>query len=467
LAESPTYCLISDGWSNVQKTSIVNYMISAPKPMFFKATAFKEERHTAENIAVGLENTMKEAGIDKFTAIITDNAPNMKTAWKILKQKYPKKIFLGCWAHGIHLWMKDIISIEWINNMLMQAKKLAIYFRNHQVALATLRRLQQEKYGKEIALILPCETRWGSSFSCIDHLCKTKLAIRSTIAEDHLNLEDETKILITNDIFWNNLEKLRNFLEPFAICIKKLEGDELLLSTVYLEYQQLKIHVRNNTDLSKSICDTIEKFGSNRWQNFLYNPVVIVAYKLDPRYHGNRLNSRQWDSIIEKEIIELVGEEYQDLVLTELAEYIGKLGGFASNHLWGDVTQKPVNWWNLMKGRYPILSDIAIRILSIPATSAASERNWSTFGFIHSKLRNRLHEKRVEKIVYLFWNLRILRALDKPITLDDWVGRVSQNKITDKTAEEIDVEFEFSDLDLQLYLDLEEELDKESNEFQD
>ena len=103
LAESPTYCLISDGWSNVQKTSIVNYMISAPKPMFFKATAFKEERHTAENIAVGLENTMKEAGIDKFTAIITDNAPNMKAAWKILKQKYPKKIFLGCWAHGIHL----------------------------------------------------------------------------------------------------------------------------------------------------------------------------------------------------------------------------------------------------------------------------------------------------------------------------------------------------------------------------
>ena len=120
-----------------------------------------------------------------------------------------------------------------------------------------------------------------------------------------------------------------------------------------------------------------------------------------------------------------------------------------------------------MKGRYPILSDIAIRILSIPATSAASERNWSTFGFIHSKLRNRLHEKRVEKIVYLFWNLRILRALDKPITLDDWIGRVSQNKITDKTAEEIDVESEFSDLDLQLYSDLEEELDKESNEFQD
>ena len=120
---------------------------------------------------------------------------------------------------------------------------------------------------------------------------------------------------------------------PFSICIKKLEGDESLLSTAYLEYQQLKIHVRNNNNLPKSICDAIEKFGSNRWQNFLYNPVVIVAYKLDPQYHGNRLNSRQWNPIIEKEIIQLVGEEYQDLVLMELAKYVGKSGGFAPSHL--------------------------------------------------------------------------------------------------------------------------------------
>ena len=98
-------------------------MISVSKLMFFKATAFKEERHTAENIAlVGLETTMKDAGINRFGAIITDNAPNMKAAWKILKQKYPKKIFLGCQAYGIHLWMKDIISIEWIKDIIEKAK---------------------------------------------------------------------------------------------------------------------------------------------------------------------------------------------------------------------------------------------------------------------------------------------------------------------------------------------------------
>ncbi|CAG8783629.1 5425_t:CDS:2, partial [Rhizophagus irregularis] len=55
------------------------------------------------------------------------------------------------------------------------------------------------------------------------------------------------------------------------------------------------------------------------------------------------------------EILSLVGEEYKDIVLTELAEYVRKTGSFAHSHLWGDVIQKSVNWWNLMKGRYPIL----------------------------------------------------------------------------------------------------------------
>ncbi len=78
-------------------------MIAVPKPIFFKAVAFKEERHTVENITMGLETTMQEAGIYKFTGIVTDNTPNMKAAWKILKQKYLEKIFLNCWIHGIHL----------------------------------------------------------------------------------------------------------------------------------------------------------------------------------------------------------------------------------------------------------------------------------------------------------------------------------------------------------------------------
>ena len=37
----------------------------------------------------------------------------------------------------------------------------------------------------------------------------------------------------------------------------------------------------------------------------------------------------------------------------------------------------------------------------MPASSAASERCFSTFGFVHSKLRNSLGPGKVEKLVYV------------------------------------------------------------------
>ncbi|CAG8754947.1 5378_t:CDS:2, partial [Rhizophagus irregularis] len=150
------------------------------------------------------------------------------------------------------------------------------------------------------------------AFTSKDQIILESLLIRAFTQRDHLNLDDRMKSLISSDTFWNDLGKIQNFLENFAIFIKKL-GDETFLSTAYLEYQQLKAHVRNNTDLPENIREEVEKFGTNRWQNFLYNPVVIVAYKLDPRYCGSQLNARIFDPIIEKEILSLVGEEYKDI----------------------------------------------------------------------------------------------------------------------------------------------------------
>ena len=43
----------------------------------------------------------------------------------------------------------------------------------------------------------------------------------------------------------------------------------------------------------------------------------------------------------------------------------------------------------------------------MPASSAAAERNWSAFSFVHSRLRNRLTPDKVEKLVYIFFNKKL------------------------------------------------------------
>ncbi|KAJ8576430.1 hypothetical protein ON010_g2780 [Phytophthora cinnamomi] len=44
-------------------------------------------------------------------------------------------------------------------------------------------------------------------------------------------------------------------------------------------------------------------------------------------------------------------------------------------------------------------------LLSIPTSSASSERSWSIHGFIHTKLRNRLTPERVNKLVFVYTNI--------------------------------------------------------------
>ncbi len=63
-----------------------------------------------------------------------------------------------------------------------------------------------------------------------------------------------------------------------------------------------------------------------------------------------------------------------------------------------------LQWWLADGTDWPLLQNLAQRVFSLPASSAASERNFSTFGFIHSKLRNRLDQEKVRKLVYIKTN---------------------------------------------------------------
>jgi hypothetical protein len=54
---------------------------------------------------------------------------------------------------------------------------------------------------------------------------------------------------------------------------------------------------------------------------------------------------------------------------------------------------------------WPAVQKIAVKIFSLATSSAASERNFSTFGFIHSKLGNSLSPKPEEKLVFIKTNM--------------------------------------------------------------
>jgi len=59
----------------------------------------------------------------------------------------------------------------------------------------------------------------------------------------------------------------------------------------------------------------------------------------------------------------------------------------------------PATWWGGLCRKSPLQST-AKRLLRIPPSSAAAERNFSSYSTIHTKKRNRLTADRSMKLVY-------------------------------------------------------------------
>ena len=61
----------------------------------------------------------------------------------------------------------------------------------------------------------------------------------------------------------------------------------------------------------------------------------------------------------------------------------------------------PLQFWMSDGNAWPELRKITVKLFSLATSTAASEKNFSTFGFIHSKLRNSLSRESVEKLVFI------------------------------------------------------------------
>ena len=108
----------------------------------------------------------------------------------------------------------------------------------------------------------------------------------------------------------------------------------------------------------------------------------------------------------------MISDDVADKVLAQLNLFHGKHGPFERTSLWNSSRSlTPLQWWGgMIKASVPELSAFATKVLSIPATSADAERNFSSFGFIHSKSRNRLSTEKATTSTFVFCNLRLSKV---------------------------------------------------------
>lgn len=163
--------------------------------------------------------------------------------------------------------------------------------------------------------------------------------------------------------------------------------------------------------------------------NQCITPLHLVAYQWHPKYRGVNLNADQDENA--SQWLHNVDPTY----LTSLLSFnIDDTTLYPKSLMMPSVRNslKPSKWWQVLEKKLEKANTVSVdtstlslptpefcrfmsKISSLPASSASVERLFSTFGRVHTKLRNRLGNEKVEKLVFCNQALR-----DQNSKFDDW-----------------------------------------------
>jgi hypothetical protein len=444
-----TVCIVTDGWSNVMNDPIVNFIASNSKfSLFLEAVPTYNQGHTAEWIASNIERVINAVEAEACGAC-TDNTSANKAAWKILEEKFPSMFFHGCVSHGLNLLIKDIFAptktngqypldypFDELSQFADQCRDIVKFFHNHHVPKANLEEMQKAAGIKK--LVKPAATRWGTIRACFLSILESEQQLHSIVTSrdfitgnrEQKDKRTELKRTITDPQFVALLKKSVSILDPIDALITYFQSDGVPVSEVFHAFQNtLPEKIRGVTGISLNERDYLLKLCQERFE-FMYGDGHGVAYILDPRYFGQGINDRQFRKNLEEFIITFpvddntpTSEERQATIYKELTDFLieAQLMKNGNKMAYKGVANKLItvaDYWLTTGRSWPTLQKIAAKVFNLVASSAASERNWSTFGFIHSKLRNSLHHEKVEKLVYVKTN----HALFNKIVQEDQEG---------------------------------------------
>jgi hypothetical protein len=85
---------------------------------------YTETHHTGQFLAAEIKTVLTKIGVKKFSAVVTDNAANVKLARELISKEYPRIINIRCIAHFINLITKSIIGSIF---RILLAKKIFIF----------------------------------------------------------------------------------------------------------------------------------------------------------------------------------------------------------------------------------------------------------------------------------------------------------------------------------------------------
>ncbi|KAF9237372.1 hypothetical protein BU15DRAFT_63247 [Melanogaster broomeanus] len=231
-----------------------------------------------------------------------------------------------------------------------------------------------------------------------------------------------------------NYFRIKRHLEPLAIAANITQSDcarlDIVLATLINLYRQY-----HDPTLDEAVRTAALQSIEKRWAN-CDRPIFILALVLNPYIRASaflrsspyRFPDKLWD-LARNAFIRFYAVEPNMELQTAFTEYLHGMGAWSDSNMQlqefnaaTDREKTPVNLISLWCKREPIiyksersssevengvagLVKLATRILSIVPNTAPTERLFSQFGIVHTKLCNRLDPEKVRKQVLIKTNM--------------------------------------------------------------
>lgn len=226
-----------------------------------------------------------------------------------------------------------------------------------------------------------------------------------------IHIKPALKSQILKEEFWKKVTKLIEILEPITSANIELEGDGILIHKVFGIFKDFETKLREALSRSsfrpKEKKDLLAKFKERKEASV--RAIHLAAAFVSPVTRGQDLSTTE--QIDAMEFINNVAASMaldESKLLMEMANYKNKEDVYGKDFVWNAVDDMcPLMWWKTFYTN-SVLSKVAVRILSAPISSAATERSNSTFSWIHNIKRNRLTTPRAGKITYIAHNWKLL-----------------------------------------------------------
>ena len=391
-------------------TITIHYLDESKKKLMSRVIgSFEVEDKTGATTINEFKSHLREFGLEsKVKLIVTDNASSMKLAFNMLD-------WVSCAVHNISLVHKYAYGgadksnsnpIPTITSLIITCKQI----------VTTMKKSGANKK-LELTLKQEVETRWDSNYDMLQSILESYDELsKIQSVKDELKLVDK-KILMELVELLKPIKELR-----LRLCC----NDQPTFNPVTVTYDKILSIMKptvSNSGPIRVLKDRFTKFTKEKFQVSRHH---VIATFLTPsfksfidRFENRKLVDESMDLLttLMEELPESDSENSQNEVVTETdsnsicADYYEKPSSKFDSEVdkykklyLPDINVNALDFWVDNKNAFPRLSNLAMWLLSAPASNIDSERSFSAVGNFITPHRNRLKPESVDELIFVRYN---------------------------------------------------------------